>query len=273
MAGPVDNYAVMGNPIEHSKSPRIHTLFAAATGQRLRYTSILVDINGFKKAVDKFFKTGGLGLSITVPFKEEAWRLSEVRTMRAEKAGAVNTLWQDKDGRVHGDNTDGVGLVRDLQNNNISIGNKRILILGAGGAARGVLESVLAVDPAELVIANRTIKKAEILASLFPEHKVSACGFANIQGSFDLIINATAASLQGDIPPLPKAIVTAETCCYDMMYGAEETVFNRWCRQQGATKIIDGLGMLVEQAAEQFSIWRRVQPETTKVLEVLRNEL
>ena len=273
MAGPVDNYAVMGNPIEHSKSPKIHTLFAAATGQRLRYTSILVDINDFKGAVDKFFETGDLGLSVTVPFKEEAWQLSEVRTQRAEKAGAVNTLWQDQDGRIHGDNTDGIGLVHDLQSNDIPIWNKRILILGAGGAARGVLESILAEQPIELVIANRTVEKAETLVRLLPEHNISACGFADIQGSFDVIINATAASLQGEMPLLPKEIVTENTCCYDMMYGAEETVFNQWCRLQGARKILDGLGMLVEQAAEQFAIWRGVRPETAEVLAVLRNEL
>ena len=273
MAGPVDNYAVMGNPIEHSKSPIIHTLFAAATGQRLRYTSILVDINGFKEAVDKFFEIGDLGLSVTVPFKEEAWQLSEVRTRRAEKAGAVNTLWQDRDGRIHGDNTDGVGLVHDLQNNDIPIWNKRVLILGAGGAARGVLEPILAEQPADLVIANRTVEKAETLVRLFPEHKVSACGLAGIQGSFDLIINATAASLQGEMPPLPEEIVTDKTCCYDMMYSAGETVFNHWCRLQGAKKTLDGLGMLIEQAAEQFSIWRGVRPETAEVLAALRNEL
>ena len=273
MAGPVDSYAVMGNPIEHSKSPKIHTLFAAATGQRLRYTSILVDINGFNEAVDKFFEIGDLGLSVTVPFKEEAWQLSEVRTRRAEKAGAVNTLWQDQDGRIHGDNTDGAGLVHDLQNNDIPIRNKRVLILGAGGAARGVLEPILAEEPAELVIANRTVEKAKTLVSLFPKHKVSACGFADIQGSFDLIINATAASLQGEMPPLPKEIVTVKTCCYDMMYSTEETIFNQWGRLQGAQKTLDGLGMLVEQAAEQFAIWRGIRPETTEVLAVLRNEL
>ena len=276
MAGPVDSYAVMGNPIDHSKSPKIHTLFAAATGQRLRYTSILVDISGFKEAVDKFFETGDLGLSITAPFKEEAWQLSEVRTRRAEKAGAVNTLWQDGDGRIHGDNTDGVGLVHDLKNNDLQIRNKRVLILGAGGAARGVLEPVLAEQPAELVIANRTIEKAETLVRLFPDHKISACGFGDIQGSFDLIINATAASLQGETLPLseePEEIVTEKTCCYDMVYSAEETAFNRWCRLQGARKTLDGLGMLVEQAAEQFFIWRGVRPETAHVLTALRNEL
>lgn len=273
MAGPVDNYAVMGNPIEHSKSPRIHTLFAAATGQRLRYRTILVDVHGFKEAVDKFFEIGDLGISITVPFKEEAWQLSEVRTQKAEKAGAVNTLWQDRDGRIHGDNTDGVGLVHDLQNNNIPIWDKRILILGAGGAARGVLEPVLAEEPAEMVIANRTVEKAKTLVNLFPDHNVSACGFSDIEGSFDLIINATAASLKGEMPPLPQGIVTDKTSCYDMMYSAEETVFNQWCRLQGGKKIFDGLGMLVEQAAEQFALWRGVRPETSDVLATLRKEL
>ena len=190
-----------------------------------------------------------------------------------KKPGAVNTLWQDQDGRIHGDNTDGTGLVHDLQNNQVPVWNKRILILGAGGAARGVLEPVLAEGPAELIIANRTISKAEALVKLFPEHKVSACGLVDIQGSFDLIINATTTSLQGELPPLPGEIVTAKTCSYDMMYGNKETVFNNWCRLQGAGKTLDGLGMLVEQAAEQFALWRGVRPETAEVLNILRNDL
>lgn len=274
MAGPVDSYAVMGNPIAHSKSPVIHTLFADQTGQNLRYTANLVEIGGFEKAVESFFENGDLGLSITVPFKEEAWRLAEKRTSRAEKAGAVNTLWQDDQGRLHGDNTDGLGLVADLkENNGIDIKGTRVLILGAGGAVRGVLEPLLSEKPAELVIANRTLSKAEALVGLFPGETVSSCSFENIAGRFDLIINGTAASLQGEMPPVPEDLVDRDTCCYDMMYGAEETVFNRWCRERGAKKAIDGLGMLVEQAAEQFSTWRGVRPDTHKVLDLLRNEI
>lgn len=274
MAGPVDSYAVMGNPIAHSKSPTIHTLFADQTGQSLRYTANLVETDGFEKAVKDFFENGDLGLSITVPFKEEAWRLAEKRTSRAEKAGAVNTLWQDDQGQLQGDNTDGLGLVADLkENNSVTIKGARILVLGAGGAVRGVLEPLLSEQPAELVIANRTLSKAEALVGLFPGEAVSSSSFENIEGRFDLIINGTAASLQGEMPPVPGHIVDNRTCCYDMMYGAEKTVFNRWCREHGAKKTIDGLGMLVEQAAEQFSIWRGVRPDTRKVLDLLRNEI
>ncbi|MFK0571392.1 shikimate dehydrogenase [Endozoicomonas sp.] len=274
MAGPVDSYAVMGNPIAHSKSPVIHTLFADQTGQNLRYTANRVETGGFQKAVEDFFKNGDLGLSITVPFKEEAWQLAEKRTSRAEKAGAVNTLWQDEQGQLHGDNTDGLGLVADLkENNGVPIKGARILILGAGGAVRGVLEPILAEQPAELVIANRTLSKAETLVELFPGMPISSSSFETIEGRFDLIINGTAASLQGALPPVPEPIVDQNTCCYDMMYGSEETVFNRWCREQGAAKTIDGLGMLVEQAAEQFAIWRGVRPETGKVLDLLRRDI
>lgn len=273
MAGPVDSYAVMGNPVEHSKSPRIHTLFAAATGQRLRYRPILVEPDGFKEAVENFFEIGDLGLSITMPFKEEAWQMAEIKTVRAEKAGAVNTLWQDPQGHLKGDNTDGVGLVNDLHNNRIAIKDQRVLILGAGGAARGVLEPLLKEQPSELVIANRTVSKAQTLADMFSEIPVAACGFAEIKGSFDLIINATTASLQGEMPPLPEYILSSEACCYDMMYSAEETVFNQWCRERGAANTLDGLGMLVEQAAEQFAIWRNVRPDTAEVLTLLRNEI
>ena len=274
MAGPVDNYAVMGNPIGHSKSPQIHTLFADNTEQRIRYRTILVEVDGFAKAVNNFFTTGDLGLSITVPFKEEAWQMAEIRTARAEKAGAVNTLWMDSEGKLHGDNTDGLGLVSDLKRNHqVTITGKRVLILGAGGAVRGVLEPILAEKPSELVIANRTVSKAKTLATLFAGEPVSACGFEEIQGNFDLIINGTAASLQGEMPPVPASTVSSKTCCYDMMYGAEPTVFNQWANSLGAAQTIDGLGMLVEQAAEQFAIWRQVRPDTTEVLTALRHEL
>ena len=274
MAGLVDSYAVMGNPIAHSKSPVIHTLFADQTDQSLRYSAMLVDVDGFKKAIDEFFENGDLGLSITVPFKEEAWQLAEKRTSRAEKAGAVNTLWQDEHGQLHGDNTDGLGLVADLkENNGVTIKDARVLILGAGGAVRGVLEPILSEQPVEVVIANRTRSKADTLVGLFPGEAISASGFEDIEGRFDLVINGTAASLQGEMPPIPDHVVDQNTCCYDMMYGAEETVFNRWCREQGACKTIDGLGMLVEQAAEQFAIWRGVRPDTRNVLDLLRNEI
>ncbi|WP_067515856.1 shikimate dehydrogenase [Endozoicomonas ascidiicola] len=274
MAGPVDSYAVMGNPIAHSKSPVIHTLFADQTNQNLRYTAMLVEINGFREAVEAFFENGDLGLSVTVPFKEEAWQLAVKKTSRAEKAGAVNTLWQDENGHINGDNTDGLGLVADLKNNNgIEIKNARVLVLGAGGAVRGILEPLLSEQPSEIVIANRTLSKAENLVELFPGSPLSASSFGEMEGYFDLIINGTSASLQGDLPPIPAHVITPSTCCYDMMYGAEETVFNRWCREQGAGKTIDGLGMLVEQAADQFAIWRGVRPATNLMLDLLRADL
>ena len=275
MAGPVDQYAVMGNPIAHSKSPWIHTLFADSVQHRLRYEAMLVAEDGFTTAVEDFFSKGGhMGLSITLPFKEVAWKLCSVRTSRAEKAGAVNTLWQDEHGHLNGDNTDGLGLVRDLSvNNGVKLKGARILVLGAGGAVRGVLEPLLAEQPREMVIANRTVSKAEKLAELFPEGSVSACGFADITGRFDLIINGTSASLQGKLPPLPASIADSGTCCYDMMYADSVTVFNQWGLDHGVGKVIDGLGMLVEQAAEQFAIWRGVRPETLPVLERLRAEM
>ena len=276
MAGPVDLYAVMGNPIAHSKSPWIHSMFASQVGHRLRYEPRLVPVDSFESAIQHFFveENGGHGLSITVPFKEQAWNLAQQRTVRAEKAGAVNTLWQTEDGVLHGDNTDGLGLVQDLTvNHQVKLENARILILGAGGAVRGVLEPILEKKPKELVIANRTVSKAEHLASLFPAEPVTACGFADVTGSFDLIINGTSASLRGDLPPLSDSVVNQLTCCYDMMYSENTTVFNQWGLDHGACKAIDGLGMLVEQAAEQFAIWRGVRPETSSVLKVLRQEM
>ena len=273
MAGPVDSYAVMGNPVAHSKSPVIHTLFAQQTKQHIRYSAILVESGGFEEAVEAFFENGDLGLSITTPFKEEAWQLSTHKTARAEKAGAVNTLWQDENGMLYGDNTDGLGLVCDLKkNHHITLGNRRLLVLGAGGAVRGVLEPLLAEQPSELVIVNRTLSRAHALVGLFPEAPMSACSFEHIEGRFDVIINGTTSSLKGHLPPIPSHCLDQYTCCYDMMYGKDETVFNRWCRQHGAQKTIDGLGMLVEQAAEQFAIWRSVYPDTRQVLELLRGQ-
>ncbi len=273
MAGPVDCYAVMGNPVAHSKSPVIHTLFADDTDQNMRYSAILVDIDGFQQAVDEFFANGDLGLSITVPFKQEAWELAQRRTFRAERAGAVNTLWQDEQGLLHGDNTDGAGLIADLKNNDITIKDMRVLILGAGGAVRGVLDPVLNEQPAEVVIANRTVAKADALVSLFPEKPISASAYENLQGCFDLVINGTAASLHGEMPPLPEHTIGHRTGCYDMMYASGETVFNSWCRTHGAGKTMDGLGMLVEQAAEQFALWRGVRPDSTRILDLLRKEM
>ncbi|MTI14194.1 shikimate dehydrogenase [Sansalvadorimonas verongulae] len=271
----VDQYAVMGNPIKHSKSPIIHALFAEQTGERLRYEALLVPTDGFGEAVELFYQDKGCGLNITVPFKQDAWNAAERMTGRARRAGAVNTLWKDETGTLWGDTTDGVGLVRDLtENNGVTLSKKRVLILGAGGAVRGVLEPILEQGSAEVVIANRTVSRAEELAKLFGElGKVSACGFTEVEREFDVVINGTSASLEGECPPLPDSAITAQTAVYDMMYGAGDTVFNSWAKSRGAEKVMDGLGMLVEQAAESFSIWRNKRPDTQPVIQMLRNEL
>ncbi len=270
-----DIYAVVGNPVSHSKSPRIHSLFAAQTGEAVEYTAIQAPLDGFAQTVETFFANGGKGLNVTVPFKEQAWQLADARSNRAEKAGAANTLYQDEQGRLVADNTDGVGLVTDLTvNADVKLAGQRILVLGAGGAVRGVLGPLLAEGPAALTIANRTVSKAEALVSLFQEDAgdiwLSASGFEEVSGPFDVIINGTSASLQGDLPPIPGSLITAGTVIYDMMYAAEDTAFNAWARTRGAVLIMDGLGMLVEQAAESFRIWRGVKPVTDTVIHELR---
>ncbi len=264
-----DAYAVMGNPISHSKSPLIHTAFAQQTQQRLEYSAIQVDAGGFEQAVGNFRASGGKGLNITVPFKQEAWKFVDERSERAVQAGAVNTISFNDDGSCTGDNTDGVGLVRDLiENHSIELAAKRILILGAGGAVRGVLGPVLAQQPSEIVIANRTEEKAIALANEFNRgDQLRGRGFPAIDDQpFDIIINGTAASLQGDLPPVPVTAISNNTCCYDMMYGKEPTVFMAWASKHGAPTVLDGLGMLVEQAAESFFIWRGVRPDTGEVI-------
>ena len=281
MAAPVDRYAVMGNPVTHSKSPMIHAMFAKSTRQQLHYEALEIENTHFETAVADFFNNGDQGLSITVPFKERAWELAKVKTERAKKAGAVNTLWLSEDGYLSGDNTDGLGLIRDLtENNELSLAGLRVLVLGAGGAVRGIMDTLLHEQPTAIVIANRTVSKAQELADIFrgdyagPEDvSLSASSFEALEGAFDLIINGTSASLQGKELAIPASIVTPDTVSYDMMYGAEETVFNQWARNAGARLRLDGLGMLVEQAAEQFLIWRGVRPETSEVLQLLRKIL
>ena len=270
-----DQYAVMGNPIGHSKSPRIHSLFATQTNQAMEYTAIQVDVGGFSQAVGNFEAAGGKGLNVTVPFKQEAWQRVTERTERAERAGAVNTIKFDG-GSLLGDNTDGVGLVNDLTlNHQIELEGKRILLMGAGGAARGVLAPLLSQHPSQLLIANRTVDKAVELAARFADMgSVTGSGYDDLAGQqFDLIINATAASLQGELPPLPEGIVASHACCYDMMYAAAATPFMQWATDQHATNVVDGLGMLVEQAAESFFVWRGVRPESKAVIKTLRSEL
>jgi shikimate dehydrogenase len=271
-----DNYAVMGNPVAHSKSPLIHQEFARQTNQPIRYQALFVPIGRFEDAIQEFRRKGGKGLNVTVPFKEDAWQAVSVRTCRAETAGAVNTISFLAGGESAGDNTDGVGLLRDLGRNGIAVKDKRLLILGAGGAVRGVLGPLLEAKPAELVIGNRTVSKArQLIASRPYEAQLKACSLDELSnaGSFDLIINAISAGLQGELPPLAPELIGAHTCCYDMVYGDTEPVFVRWARQRGARLARDGLGMLVEQAAEAFFIWRGVRPETGPVIEMLRKKL
>lgn len=271
----VDDYAVMGNPIAHSKSPSIHTLFAEQTQQSILYTAMHVDLGGFSQAVGNFAAAGGKGLNITVPFKQEAWALVNERSERAERAGAVNTIKIEND-HLYGDNTDGVGLVNDLTaNNSIDLTGKDILLMGAGGAARGVIIPLLKENPASLFIANRTPDKAKDLAADFSDSgNVNGGGYESlVDKQFDIVINATAASLQGELPPLPDTLLNNNASCYDMMYAAEPTPFMQWASTHKATKVLDGLGMLVEQAAESFYIWRNVKPETKAVIEKLRKEL
>jgi len=270
----VDDYAVMGNPISHSKSPSIHSLFAEQTQQSILYTAIHVDLGGFKQAVGNFAATGGKGLNITVPFKQEAWQLVSERSERAQRAGAVNTIKIEND-QLFGDNTDGVGLVNDLTvNHSIELKGKSILLMGAGGAARGVLIPLLKQNPSSLFIANRTPDKAKDLADDFSDAgNIKGGGYDAIaELKFDVVINATAASLQGELPPLPDTLLNDGASCYDMMYSAKPTPFMEWATKHKAAKVLDGLGMLVEQAAESFYIWRGVKPETKSVIESLRKE-
>ena len=270
-------YAVVGHPISHSKSPRIHSLFARQTGEPLEYTAIQAPLEDFHGTVRNFFERGGKGLNVTVPFKEQAWTMADHRTPRAEKAGAANTLYLDKDQALVADNTDGVGIVRDLVNNHgASLAGARILVLGAGGAVRGVIGPILAERPASVTIANRTVAKAEALVRLFAREagttELSACGFDQPEADFDLVINGTSASLQGDLPPVSGEIIGLHTVVYDMMYSLHTTTFNQWALDQGATRVFDGLGMLVEQAAESFYVWRGVRPDTAAVIEELRTD-
>ncbi|MDD0976514.1 shikimate dehydrogenase [Pseudomonas fontis] len=271
----MDQYVVFGNPIGHSKSPLIHRLFAAQTGQQLEYDTLLAPLDDFTPCALGFFKQG-LGANVTVPFKEEAYRLVDSLTPRAKRAGAVNTLSKLADGGLQGDNTDGAGLVRDLTvNAGVELAGKRILLLGAGGAVRGVLEPILAHRPASLVIANRTVEKAEQLAREFADlGPVAASGFSWLEEPVDLIINATSASLAGELPPISASLIQpGVTVCYDMMYGKEPTPFCRWATEHGAAQVLDGLGMLAEQAAEAFFVWRGVRPDTRPVLDELRRQL
>lgn len=271
---PSDRYAVIGHPVSHSLSPTIHTRFARQTGEDLEYGRLEPAEDGFEEAATAFFADGGRGLNVTVPFKAEARAWCDRVSDRAGRAGVVNTLTLQANGWVAGDNTDGIGLVRDLTVNlDLGLAGTRILLIGAGGAARGVLEPLLGETPADIVIANRTATRAEDLAREFEaDGPVRGCGFEALdhEPAFDVIINASAASLGGALPPIPAAAIARDGAVYDMMYGPKADPFLAWGRDAGAATVSDGLGMLIEQAAESFLIWRGIRPETASVLTALR---
>ena len=270
-----DRYSVIGNPIAHSKSPLIHAEFARQTGQDISYTAILATRESFVSAVRDFIGQGGKGMNVTVPFKEQAWKyLATDIAPRAATARAVNTLIF-KDGKIIGDNTDGAGLLRDIEGNlGFPVAGRRVLLMGAGGAACGVLPALLSRNPAALTIVNRNIDKARELQERFTASgNPSVTDYPGLSGSqFDLVINATSSSMNDVLPPLPKAIFTAGALAYDLMYGKGLTPFLKFAQSQRAAKLADGLGMLVEQAAESFLIWRGVRPDTRPVIAMLRGE-
>lgn len=268
-----DRYAVIGNPIAQSKSPVLHAAFARQTGQDLTYEAILAPLDGFPESVRQFMCEGGKGMNVTVPFKVQAYELADRLTERARHAQAVNTLKFEPDGSILGDNTDGIGMVRDVRDRlGVAISGRRVLLLGAGGAARGVLMPLLDEGPAALVIANRSTDKAEQLKALCAAHdKVSVARFDELGGgAFDVVINATSASLGGEGLSLPAGAYASGALAYDMVYGDQPTPFMRRAQEEGATRVSDGLGMLVGQAAESFFLWRGVRPDTDPVIAMLR---
>jgi len=270
---PIDRYGVMGYPVSHSRSPVIHRLFALQTGQNLQYELLQVTPDKLEVAVRQFQRTGGKGLNITVPHKGEVSKICDQLSERASTAGAVNTL-SFRDGEILGENTDGIGLLRDLAINlNVTLEGANILILGAGGATRGIVGPLLEMQPASLRIANRTVDKAQVLADHFSRSgPVSACPFnvVPVTEKYDLIVNATSAGVKGEAPPYPAAAISPGTLCYDLSYGLTPTPFSAWAREQGAERSVMGWGMLVEQAAESFKIWRGVRPETAPVLKQMK---
>ena len=270
----VDHYAVVGNPVAHSLSPKIHSEFARQTGEAISYEAIELATDAFARGIAELQRREFRGVNVTVPFKREAWELCHSMTPRAEVAGAVNTLVLQADGKIHGDNTDGIGLIRDLTDNlKINICGQNVLILGAGGAVRGVLEPLLALSPATLTIANRNLERARQLAQDFTSFgKIEAVAYNQLlREGYHLIINATAAGLSDQIPPISAAVLGPTGVCYDMMYKLNAaTAFVEWSLAQGVRQSYDGLGMLVEQAAEAFSLWRGPRPDTGRVMALLK---
>ncbi|MDW3095974.1 MAG: shikimate dehydrogenase [Gammaproteobacteria bacterium] len=269
----MNKYAVIGNPIKHSKSPQIHTAFAQQENVNIDYQRIQADKNKFISTVNQFVKDGGLGLNVTIPFKVKAYEQCLQLNKYAKAAQAVNTISFDPNTGWLGANTDGIGLLKDLKNNlNLQIRDKNILILGAGGATRGILLPLLKEAPTQILLANRTISKAIDLANAFSsEGNIDGCGFKDIDTqAFDVIINATSASLDNNLPAVPETIISTESVCYDLAYSDKPTAFIEWSNKLNAKLSIDGIGMLIEQAAESYYIWRNFRPDTKPVFKLLR---
>lgn len=266
-----DRYAVIGHPISHSRSPIIHRMFAEDTGEPISYEALDVAPDQLDETVRNFMTEGGRGLNVTVPHKQDVINLMDSLTERAQLAGAVNTITQRDDGTLEGDNTDGIGLIADLLNLGVELIDASILILGAGGATRGIIPPIMERKPTELVIANRTIEKAQTLAAAFADMgEITACGFDDLEDKhFNLIINATSAGLEGELPPFPTSILAPDTVCYDLSYSMRDTPFVEWARANGCKQVFQGWGMLIEQAAESFAIWRGIRPDTRGVRERL----
>jgi shikimate dehydrogenase len=269
-----DKYAVFGNPISQSKSPFIHTEFAKQTQQDISYNAILAPVDAFAVNMRAFFASGGCGANVTAPFKEQAFTLCDELSELAQLAGAVNTLVRLEDGKIRGDNTDGLGLVTDLERQLTSLANKRVLLVGAGGAARGCILPLLQAGVAQLDITNRTHEKALQLAELFSRYgNIKALTLTELAAGYDVIINSSSAGLTGQLISLPSTIIDGTSHCYDMSYGSDTTLFNQWALSAGARHCCDGLGMLVGQAAQSFYLWRNVRPDAAKVMQQLRSEL
>lgn len=267
-------YAVIGFPVSHSKSPFIHQRFAEQTGKQLDYSAIEVKPEALAGFVPGFFAAGGCGLNVTLPHKEAVYELLEQHTRRADIAGAVNTVFVDETGLLCGDNTDGTGLLNDLKSNlGLELAGRRILLLGAGGAVRGVIAALAMERPAAITIANRTLDKARRLQQDFADTvPLQVTEYSKLSGSFDLIVNGTSLGLQGQLPPLQPTVIATDGCCYDMAYGEGARAFTQWSLQHGARLAADGLGMLVEQAAEAFFVWHGLRPETKPVIAALKQQ-
>jgi len=266
-----DRYGLVGHPVEHSRSPLIHTVFARQTGQHLTYELLDCEPKGFETAVRGFGAAGGKGLNVTVPHKEAAFALCDEKSDAALAAGAVNTIIIDG-GKLRGENTDGLGFIRDVTvNQRQPLAGSRVILLGAGGAARGIVGPLLGERPAELVIANRSKDRADQVVAQFGGATLRACAFDELDKltSFDLLVNATSAGLKGEAPPFPPSLVDAKSFCYDLVYSVNDTPFVTWAKSHGARRAVQGWGMLVEQAAESFSIWRGVRPDTKPLLKQL----